>query len=172
MKTIHPASLITRRSGVVFVLMLLLVALPSQAKAGDDPSPDQPNLAAVQLAELTSSDLSNKDRTWWQALEREKLALLATPDRAARMLALQSIIFLSTHYPEQADFDRVLVELYDTYRFDRSEDKQIMALTALHAIGDEQVMRQLAQHVRWERNERLRRLTMAALVDYFGTEQG
>ncbi len=149
------------------IMMLLCAGLSAQVYAGNDPKADRPASATLSAEVFSGEDLSTRGEAWWDAVERGKRDLLNTPDFAAREAALQGIIHLAAHYPEHADFNRALVALYDTYRFDRNEGKQVMALAALHAIGDEQVMRKLAQHAPWETNERLRKLTIAAVNDYF-----
>jgi Na+-transporting methylmalonyl-CoA/oxaloacetate decarboxylase gamma subunit len=44
---------------------------------------------------------------------------------------------------------------------------RMMALAALHAIGDEDAMQTLNQVVRQEASERVRRVTVAALHDHY-----
>lgn len=121
----------------------------------------------ADIGELTSQDLSDMDAAWWKSLSKANARALDSPDAPVKEQALQNIIFFATHYGKDVDFKRATTELYNIYRFDKNEARRIMALAALHAIGRENTMRILSQHVRWERSPRVRRLTKAALVDYY-----
>ena len=121
----------------------------------------------ADIGELTSQDLSDMDAAWWKSLSKANARALDSPDAPVKEQALQNIIFFATHYGKDVDFKRATTELYNIYRFDKKEAHRIMALAALHAIGRENTMRILSQHVRWERSPRVRRLTKAALVDYY-----
>ncbi len=121
----------------------------------------------ADIGELTSQDLSDMDAAWWKSLSKANARALDSPDAQVKEQALQNIIFFATHYGKDVDFKRATTELYNIYRFDKKEAHRIMALAALHAIGRENTMRILSQHVRWERSPRVRRLTKAALVDYY-----
>lgn len=121
----------------------------------------------ADIGELTSQDLSDMDAAWWKSLSKANARALGSSDEQVKEQALQNIIFFATHYGKDVDFKRATTELYNIYRFDKKEAHRIMALAALHAIGRENTMRILSQHVRWERSPRVRRLTKAALVDYY-----
>ena len=126
-----------------------------------------PTATVADIGELTSQDLSDMDAAWWKSLSKANARALDSPDAPVKEQALQNIIFFATHYGKDVDFKRATTELYNIYRFDKNEARRIMALAALHAIGRENTMRILSQHVRWERSPRVRRLTKAALVDYY-----
>ncbi len=121
----------------------------------------------VVLGDLASMDLSNRSKAWWKARVKADDRALDSPDAQVKEQALQNIIFFATHYGKDVDFKRATTELYNIYRFDKNEAHRIMALAALHAIGRDNTMRILSQHVRWEKSPRVRRLTKAALVDYY-----
>ncbi len=84
--------------------------------------------------------------------------------------AMQHVIYLAHYYPEAINPHRASARLYEIYRLDRNESFRVMALAGLHAIGSENTMRQMSQDVRLEGSDRVRRLTNAALVDYFGNQ--
>ena len=126
-----------------------------------------PIATVADIGELTSQDLSDMDAAWWKSLSKANARALGSSDEQVKEQALQNIIFFATHYGKDVDFKRATTELYNIYRFDKNEARRIMALAALHAIGRENTMRILSQHVRWERSPRVRRLTKAALVDYY-----
>jgi len=126
-----------------------------------------PIATVADIGELTSQDLSDMDAAWWKSLSKANARALGSSDEQVKEQALQNIIFFATHYGKDVDFKRATTELYNIYRFDKKEAHRIMALAALHAIGRENTMRILSQHVRWERSPRVRRLTKAALVDYY-----
>lgn len=82
--------------------------------------------------------------------------------------AARQVIYLSFFYRDWINFDRATVPLLEGYMFDRNEDRRIMALAALHAIGHGDTMGYLGQHVKLERSPRVRRLAIAALADHYG----
>ncbi len=168
----------------LFITLLLVGAFT--AKASDDPpaSMDAPvlldrsalltpstELTPEVMESLTNYDLKDMPRTWWRNLERVKDAKLNSSDCEKQELALRNLAFLATVYPDQKRFDRVIGDLYTMYRFDDNPNKRIMALSALHAIGHEDTMRTIAQDVRFERDERVRKLTVAALADHWGLDR-
>ncbi len=126
-----------------------------------------PTATVADIGELTSQDLSDMDAAWWKSLSKANARALGSSDEQVKEQALQNIIFFATHYGKDVDFKRATTELYHIYRFDKNEAHRIMALAALHAMGRENIMRILSQHVRWERSPRVRRFTKAALLDYY-----
>ena len=53
------------------------------------------------------------------------------------------------------------------YIFDKNKNHRLMALSALHAIGDAYGMQRLRELVNDEPSEKIRRLTHRALADYY-----
>jgi hypothetical protein len=130
------------------------------------------SFSAVGMEELATANLEGLDRAQWKAITQEHRTALRSSSQDTREAAMQGIIYLATYYPEAARFGGVSNTLYEIYRLDANEANRIMALAAMHAVGHEDTMRQLAQDVRLERSPRVRKLTMAALADYFGNTAG
>ncbi len=97
--------------------------------------------------------------------------LLTASNLEVREAALQNLVYLAKHYPELVKDQRATMPLYETYRLEQNESLRIMALAGLHAIGSENIMRHLAQDVQLEGSDKVRALTNAALLDYFGSER-
>ncbi len=162
---------LSKRSMGLVVLAMCFVTFTAQAqptlRTNSTTTVSPVDADAVVLGDLASMDLSEKSKAWWKTRVKADDRALDSPEAQVKEQALQNIIFLATYYGDAADYGRATPELYDIYRFDNNEAHRIMALAALHAIGRENSMRLLSQHVRWERSPRVRRFTKAALVDYY-----
>ena len=102
----------------------------------------------------------------WQNLSIELTLGLDAPEVAIRQQSLQLVTFFATNYHDQIDLQRALPRLLRIYETDAEEGYRIMALTALHAIGDASTMAYLRERVRQETSPRVRLLTLAALADF------
>lgn len=167
---------LSKRSMGLVVLAMCFVTFTAQAQPAqpansingvNSVNAFDPTATVADIGELTSQDLSDMDAAWWKSLSKANARALDSPDAQVKEQALQNIIFFATHYGKDVDFKRATTELYNIYRFDKNEAHRIMALAALHAMGRENTMRILSQHVRWERSPRVRRFTKAALLDYY-----
>ncbi len=162
---------LSKRSMGLVVLAMCFVTFTAQAqptlRTNSTTTVSPLDADAVVLGDFASMDLSNRSKAWWKARVKADDRALDSSDAQVKEQALQNIIFFATHYGKDVDFKRATSELYAIYRFDKNEAHRIMALAAIHAIGNENTMRLLSQHVRWERSPRVRRLTKAALVDYY-----
>ncbi len=139
-------------------VLALAGAAPALAQA-----PDAPPTTAETIHNLTA--------VGWANLGIQLTLSLDSPVEQIRQETLQHINFFATHYGDRVDFARAVPRLLRIYETDATEGYRIMALTALHAIGDAGAMQYLREALRWERSERVRRLTLAALADYAARTQ-
>ena len=155
-----------------------IVLLPCLAWTGLDaqpmPLPETPPdplpalLVNTPLEDYASIDLNGLDPAQWTTFAALHVALLDDEDERTRIDAMRNIIHFAKNYGDQVDFHSGVDELYGIYRFSRNETERIYALTALHAIGQDDTMRQLARDVKYEGSERIRRMLVAVVNDYFG----
>lgn len=124
----------------------------------------------VPTADAIDVDLTDMNTNDLVALSDEQVQALRSESEQTKEEALQNVIYLGTHFKETLNTGRATTHLYEIYRLDRNEQLRIMALAGLHAIGSDNIMRQLSQDVQLERSDRIRHLTNAALIDYFGAE--
>lgn len=153
--------MITKRLLTAALALLVVAALgaPAQAQIKN-------NVAAV-----TSETLPKITSPSWTANFAQQTALqLRSKNKAIREQALINIITIANHPQHQnVDLSPVVNALSRVYEESRIEEQQMMALVALHVIGDEASMNYLAElSQRLERSDRVRRLTQAILRDYFG----
>lgn len=159
-----------------FIAFLVLCLFAATAAAQSTPTKAPANLAVSKatLDMLTSLDLSDMSASWWQDLAAdidEKLLM----EGIERDEAMRKVIFLSTYYPDKANFDRCATELYNIYRFNPDEGNRVMALAALYASGDDSAMRLIAYHAPymrfapWEDSDLVRHVTESAIMRYYGT---
>lgn len=112
-------------------------------------------------------DLNALTKDEWKALCRDVEERVRDHDGEAWEDAVQQVIYLSVFHPDDARFGRANLPLFYDFTLGRDEDRRIMALAALHSIGDHNTMANVAQRVRVERSPRIKRLAAAAAVDYF-----
>jgi hypothetical protein len=128
--------------------------------------PPGADVEVVPLEDLTGTDLSGMSSKEWKALRKEHTRLLGSSDERVRERAMQNIIFFAHTYPD-VDFTRAVSGLYKIYQRDEHENHRIMALSALSAIGNRNVMDLLREDVSQEQSERVRRYTLYALADFY-----
>lgn len=161
--------------GCALLLCWGVATTTAHAQAFESRQPIEPRASVVAVpvvetatvAELTSMDLTGMSEAWWKETIKQHKRLLGSKNAALREQALQNVIFFATFYPG-ADARSATGKLFKIYRHDRNEAHRIMALAALHAIGDAYTMERLREHVADEESERVRRYTLLALADYYG----
>lgn len=106
----------------------------------------------------------------WKELGDRLTAALRWPRGDAWEEAAVQVIYLARYYGDRIDLDRASSRLLDVYLLGRHEPERILALAALHAIGNRFAMEHLLQRMwlRQEHSPRVRRLTLAALADHYG----
>ena len=168
-------------AAIALVLVIGLILLPAQAQEAASPASqgqwkeliaeegDWTRVltgAAVPSA-LADVDLAALDKTEWKELCSEITETVRTGKDAVWERAVQDLIYLAVFYTDEVHFGRANLPLFYDYVLGRNEQHRIMALAAMHAIGDYNTMAQLGQRIRLERSPRVQRLAAAAVVDYF-----
>lgn len=138
-------------------------------------------IAAVTLASFTLAFAARaqeadypKDIPAWVEHVGEQLGNdLTSSSPAIRQQAMQHIAHFAYFYGEGLDLSATVPNLLATYRGDADERSRLFALAALHAIGDEEAMQEIRQHV-WslddEASSRVQLVTLAALMQYYGED--
>lgn len=121
--------------------------------------------APADLAEKALEDFSVTD---WKKLRSQLLKTIHTAKGAEWEHAVQQTIFLALFFNDKINLNRASLDLLESYILDRNEAHRIMALTAIHAIGNSDILGRLAQRVNTEESNKVRRLTIAALADHYG----
>lgn len=114
---------------------------------------------SVEQASVVMDDLE------WTMLGYQLAESLESPIDQIKEQSLQHITFFATNYSNKVDLDIAVPELLKIYESDK-EDYRILALTALHAIGNTEAMAFLSDSVQDEQSTRVRELTLAALAEY------
>lgn len=109
---------------------------------------------------------------WAQHLGEQLDTELASPSEDVRRAALQHTAYFASFYGDALDLTATLPELLEIYRSADDEQSRLLAVAALHAIGDESAMQELRNSVDLDFDGgdrmRLQFVTMAALADYYG----
>lgn len=172
---------LARNTSVIVGIVALLFAIPAHGQ--QETAPAAPGEWAELIAQegewtdvltgeavptaFANIDLDALDKTEWKTLCKELMTTVRTSEGAAWVRAVQDIIYVAFFYPEHVQFKGASLPLFYDYVLGRNEQHRIMALAAMHAIGDYNTMAHVGQRVRLERSPRVRRLAAAAVVDYF-----
>ena len=105
--------------------------------------------------------------TWKQHVGEQLSLELAAADDARQEHALQLVIQLAHRY-DDLDLSATVPDLLSIYRWDRDRAHRMMALAALHAVGDDYGIERLAELAATERSHTVRKLTFAAVADHRG----
>ncbi len=130
---------------------LVFTAPAQQSPLADATNPkariEAPEEVAVSLAgELAALPSVSAERM--KFVDKQfALALKAGADRV-RVRTLQDIIFLANQHGDRVAFRKVVSPLLNVYLFDKNDNDRIMAVTALHALGDRYGMRRLRETLR------------------------
>ena len=161
----------------IFALIVGLVTNPALAQMEESASfedliTQQGLLADVLTGEAVPGEFAGMDLNAltddeWQLLCADIAEAVREHEGKAWEEAVQKVIYVSVFHPTKARLNRANLPLFYDFTLGRDEDRRIMALAALHAIGDYNTMANLAQRVRVERSLRVKRLAAAAVVDYF-----
>ena len=150
-----------------YIAMYLLIAtlglmFPARANA-QVPVVDNTPLVNQYVAD----SYEHRSDAWWNALGRQLTLTLDGPYDQIEEAALQNVIFFAVHHREKVKLNDAAAKLLEVYRKHEQVAFRMMALAALHAIGDEDAMQKLNQIVRSETSDRVRRVTVAALHDHY-----
>ena len=140
----------------------LALAMPSRARAQVQAAPETP-LVNQHIADA----YQHRSDAWWNALGRQLTLQLDVPLERVQEGTLQNIIFFATNYPDQAKFNDAVPQLLEIYRHHEKDAFRIMGAVALHAIGDRYGMQAFSKAVEEEKPGLVRRIGIAALVDYY-----
>ncbi len=121
----------------------------------------------LQVNPYIAGSYERRSKAWWNTLEHQLTLSLDVPYEQVEETALQNIIFFATHHGEKVKLNDAAARLLGIYRNHDQVTYRIMALAALHAIGDESAMQQLNQIVEDEASNRVRHVAIAALHDHY-----
>ena len=148
---------------LILTLALWGLLLPLSDAAAQVPvEPDVP-----LVNEYVANTYAQRSSDWWSLLDRQLLATLDVPAATVDQTALQNVIYFATHHADKLALERAVPHLLDVYRTHPDERFRMMALSALYALGDEDGMTRLYRLLGREASERVRRMTVAVLNDYY-----
>ncbi len=103
---------------------------------------------------------------WVEHVDQQFALSLKSPIEAIRQQTLQDIIFIANFHSDRVTLKKVVSPLLNIYLFDKDDRYRIMAVAALSAVDTPYGMRRLREEVSEVRSERVKHLTLAALVAY------
>ncbi len=126
------------------------------------------DLEATRLPAGSIAAPAGNSRSEWKVVKKQQIVALKGADFNERARALQSIIYFATYHPEEVSFRNTAPRIYSIYKDDPDDGMRVLALSALLAMGADEALRFVAQDVKTERSERVRRVTTLALAERFG----
>ena len=109
--------------------------------------------------------LNQRSRTWWKALESQLVLTLDRPVQHVAEVSLQNVIYFANNHSDRIDLAQAAPLLMNIYRDHELVGYRMMALSALHALGDEEYLREAYEVARRSDSERVRKMARAALAD-------
>lgn len=103
----------------------------------------------------------------WKALRKQLLQSLKAPAEQADPTVLQNVIYFATYFADEIRIDRAAPRILEIYRTHPQPEVRLMALSALHALGDPETMVRLARIVPFEEAGTVRHVGIAAVSDYY-----
>ena len=140
----------------------LLFILPVDASAQVPVTAEKPLVNQY----MESGELPRK-ATWWNLLGRELSYSIDEPYDEVSVSELQNIIFFASNHKDKVKPKDALPSLISVLEYHENEQYRIMAITAIHAIGDRNAMLEVSNAMADERSLRVRRHAKAAVEDYF-----
>lgn len=114
----------------------------------------------------TLSSMPKVSDDWIAHVDQQFATSLQSPIAAIREQTLQDVIYIAQFHGDTVTFKKVVSPLLNIYLFDKDDRYRIMAIAALHAVGDAYGMQRLREEVSGVRSRRVRQLTLALLADY------
>ena len=151
-----------RKSFALYLLLTPALLLSERANAQVPVSTHEP-----LVNQYVADSYTQRSTTWWDALGRQLELQLDQPYSEVNSVTLQNIVFFATHHRDKVKLDDAAPRLLEIYLHHEQEEYRVMALAALHAIGERETMRKLTQVYEDQPSERLRRITLAALNDHY-----
>lgn len=145
-----------------FLFTLMLVFAPGVIRAQVPIDTGRP-----LVNEYIENALEQRSSTWWTALSSQLALTLDKPVEYVAEVSLQNIIYFANNHRDRMDLREAAPLLMNIYRDHDLVGFRIMALSALHAIGDERYLREAYQISRRSDSERVRRMAHAALADVY-----
>jgi len=141
--------------GLIAVFTLSTTPVYAQIDFASNPQVD---------AYLKNTYETRKD-SWWKTFNMQMLDTFNKPYEEIDEATLQNAIYFGTHFKDKVDLTLASPKLLQVYRKHAKVEYRIMALAAIHAIGDAETMKQLPR-LAWRQQPVVKRMTRAAVADY------
>ncbi|GAB5518035.1 MAG: hypothetical protein RhofKO_02860 [Rhodothermales bacterium] len=141
-------------------MLTLGLPLASQAQALVEPETPLVN-------QYIADSYQPRSDAWWDALSQQLAAPVQDEAMKVDEASLRNIIFFASHHGDKVTLDDTVLSLVEIYRSHADDRFRMLALVALHAIGDKNGMYRVYQSIKQEPSERVRRLSKAAVKDYY-----
>ncbi len=145
-----------------FIFVFALVFGPGMVRAQVPVGVDPP-----LVNQYVENSLEHRSRNWWKALGSQLTLTLDRPVDQVAEVSLQNVIYFAANHRQRVDLRDALPLLARIYEQHDHIGFRMMALSALHAIGDEEYLRNAYQIARRADSDRVRKMARAALADVY-----
>lgn len=139
------------------VALFALNTVPAFAQIESAPNP--------QVDAYLKSTYELRKDSWWKALNMQMLDAFNKSYKDIDEVTLQNAIYFGTHFKDKVDLTLASPKLLQVYRKHSKVEYRIMALAAIHAIGDAETMKELPR-LAWRQQPVVKKMTRAAVADY------
>jgi HEAT repeat protein len=119
--------------------------------------------AGVQAQERDDGPPTQSER-WSERVGEQFAQTLKTSSEQHRIEAMRLLVELKYQYGAEVEVREAVAPLLRIVEEGASETEQILAVTALHEIGDEEALRALAQQMKGAPDSRVRQHTLRMLT--------
>ena len=145
-----------------FLFALMLIFGPGLVRAQVPVGDEKP-----LVNEFIEEGFEQQSRTWWKALGTQLALTLDRPVNQVAEVSLQNVIYFATNHRDRVDLRDAAPLLMNIYRNHELIGFRMMALSALHAIGDEEHLREAFVVALRSDSDRVRKMARAALADVY-----
>lgn len=115
--------------------------------------------------------IDDRGDSWWNALGRHLTLMVDRPQDEVDEATLQNIIYFATLHGDKIKLDDAIPGLVELYRRHEDVGMRVLALAAVHAIGDRDAIDAAYSASQQDDSELVRRVAKAAALDLGGGGQ-
>lgn len=143
-------------------LFIIFVPVTAQSQSLPYTAPGQ----SLLTDQYVVHEAADRDQQWWETIEKDiHLQDDATVEEITES-QIRDIIFFANLHGDKLDFSSSVPQLLEVYARHPNESYRLLAVAALHKVGDPKAMKELRKLVRKETSARVRHVTFAALNDF------
>ena len=119
------------------------------------------------INQYEKNDAATGKASWWNLLGRQLTYSIDKPYDQVSDSELKDIIFFASNHKDKVKLQDALPSLLSVFKHNEDEQIRIMAVSAIHAIGNRGALIELKKAADLETSPRVQRIAYAAVNNYF-----